>query len=237
MKKICYIIAKHSEARPLIEHFNLRHVPDYFSPLPCQLYRGSTGHSELYVVLNGTQHQRDLVGCEAASVTTMAAIEHLHPDIVISSGTCGAWKRYGAKTGQVYLGNGAMFHDRRVPGDNKWGTQGLGNYPVWQGTEALAESLQLPTAKVTTGSSFDMTAEEETIIDQNSGRLKEMEGAAVAFVCSLYNKPVLLVKAVTNLRDAEQEDMTAFQENLHHAATALTKANARIIAALAEHDE
>ena len=82
-----------------------------------------------------------------------------------------------------------------------------------------------------------MTAEEETIIDQNGGRLKEMEGAAVAFVCSLYNKPVLLVKAVTNLRDAEQEDMTAFQENLHHAATALTEANARIIAALAEHDE
>ena len=235
MKKICYIIAMRAEAQPLTEHFALRHAPDFFAPLPCQLYRGTVGEAEIYVVHNGRQHDRDLIGCEAAAITTMAAIERLRPDIVISSGTCGAWQRYGAEVGRVYLGSGVMFHDRRVPGDNEWATQGLGNYPVWQGTAALAQRLGMATGKVTTGSSFDMTAEEEAIIDQNGGRLKEMEGAAVGFVCSLFSTPLLLVKAVTNLRDAETDDMETFQTNLRRTSTALMEANAKIVEELVKN--
>ncbi len=229
MKKICFIIAMRAEAAPLIDHFKLQHAADFFSPLPCRLYTGTAGGSELYVVHNGVQHDRDLIGCEAAAVTTMAAIERLHPDIVISSGTCGGWKRYGAEVGRVYLGDGAMFHDRRVPGDNEWNTQGLGNYPVWEGTAAMAEHLCMSTGKVTTGSSFDMTKEEEAVIDQNGGRLKEMEGAAVGFVCSLFHVPALFVKAVTNLRDAEEEDMEAFHNNLRRASEELMRTNIRIV--------
>jgi len=229
MNRICYIVAMEAETLPLIECFNLRQQRDFFSPLPCQLYSGSVNGKELYVVHNGRQHDRDLIGCEAAAITTMAAIERLHPDIIICSGTCGGWKRYGAEVGRVYIGNGAMFHDRRVPGDNAWATQGLGNYPVWSGSAALAERLSLGMGKVTTGSSFDMTAEEERIIDENGGRLKEMEGAAVGFVCSLFGTPVLYVKAVTNLRDDEEDDMDAFHDNLRLATNNLRDVNEAII--------
>lgn len=222
-----------AEARPFIERYGVELQEDFFAPLPCMLYKGAVGGCELYVVLNGEQHGSDLIGCEPAVVATMAAIERLKPDIVISSGTCGAWKRYGMSVGEVYLADGVMFHDRRVPGDNAWCTQGLGNYSVYEGTRALAEQLGMPTAKVTTGSSFDMTAEEEAIIDANGGRLKEMEGAAVAFVCSLFHVPVMLVKVVANLRDAEEENMESFQRNLHQASENLMTANARIIEALA----
>lgn len=232
MKKICYIIAMRAEAKPFIEHYGVEEQKDFFAPLPCILYKGMVDNTELLIVLNGAQHDSDLIGCEAAAITTMAAIQQLHPDIIISSGTCGGWKRYGMKVGEVYLGDSVMFHDRRVPGDNAWATQGLGNYPVYEGTKTLAEQLGIPTAKVTTGSSFDMTKEEEDIIDANGGRLKEMEGAAVAFVCDLFKVPVMLVKAVCNLRDAEEENMDAFQKNLITVSKNLNEVNVRIIETL-----
>lgn len=232
MKKICYVIAMRAEARPFIDYYGVKLVEGFFAPLPCLLYKGVVGDSELFVVLNGEQHGSDLIGCEAAAITTMAAIQRLQPDIVISSGTCGGWMRYGGIVGQVYIGDGVMFHDRRVPGDNAWATQGLGNYPVWQGSAELASRLALPMGKVTTGSSFDMSAEEEAIIDANGGRLKEMEGAAVAFVCDLFKVPVLFVKAICNLRDAEEEDMEAFQRNLVMVSDNLRNANIRVIDAL-----
>ena len=191
----------------------------FVSPLPSE----GTGEASVFLVLNGVQHDRDLIGCEAAAVTTQAAIQRLQPDIVISCGTCGGWKRYGAVVGQSYIADGVMFHDRRVPGDNAWDTQGLGNYAVWKGSPRLAEALHLPMGKVTTGSSFDLSAEEDRLIDANGGRLKEMEGAAVAFVCSLYSVPVMLIKAVTNLRDAEEADIQSFHENMQKASLSLQK--------------
>ena len=232
---ICYIVAMEAEAQPLINQYKMQEREGFFAPLPCRLWEQSNPDMlpcTLYVLTPGRQYDRDLIGCEAAAMLTTLAIERLKPDVVVNSGTCGGWNRYGMNVGEVYLGSGAMFHDRRVPGDNAWATQGLGNYATWQGTAKMAEALGLQTGKVTTGSSFDMTAEEEQTIYDNGGRLKEMEGAAVAMVCSLYHMPVILVKAVSNLRDAPQDDMEAFSKNLHTAAEALLKVNKQIIAYL-----
>lgn len=237
-KRICFVFAMRAEAQPLIEHYGMERVEEYFAPLPCMLYRktltSEDGEVELFAVLNGVDHGRDLIGCEAAAVTTQVAIQRLQPDIVISSGTCGGWKRYDGIVGQVYVADGVMFHDRRVPGDNAWDTQGLGNYAVWSGSKPLADALGLPMGKVTTGSSFDLSPEEDRTIDENGGRLKEMEGAAVAFVCSLYGVPVMLLKAITNLRDAEDEDIETFQKNLEKASANLRDINVKVVEYLTE---
>lgn len=219
----------------MIERYGLTEREGVFAPLPCKLYEGTVGTTTIDVVVNGTEHDSDLVGCEPAAVTTLKAIETLHPDIVISAGTCGAWQRKGASVGEVYIANGVMFHDRRIPGDNAWHTQGLGNYPLWEDSEALAKTLGMPMGKVTTGSSFDLSPEDERVIDENGGELKEMEGAAVAFVCHLTGTPCMLVKAVTNLRDIDaEENMDTFHENLRQATQALLKANEKIIEILKE---
>ena len=223
--KIAYIVAKRAEASPFIEHYRMEEVENFFSPLPCRLYK----KGELHVILNGMQHESDLVGCEAASVTTLATIERLHPDLIINSGTCGAFKSDGAEIGKVYLGNACMFHDRRVPGDDAWGTQSLGNYPVWSGTDALAQQLGLPQAKVTTGSSLDMQPCDLEIIKANGGQLKDMEGAAIAFVCSLTDTPVMFVKSVTDLCDSGAETFEEFTRNLAKASETLRQANIKII--------
>ena len=240
-----------AEAQPLIQQLKAVEQEQFFAPLPCRLFTAPVPAATLTneepatssqanfsilnsqfsinIVTNGRQHDRDLIGCEAAALTTAVAIQRLKPDLVISSGTCGGWKRKGAEVGQVYIANGAMFHDRRVPGDNAWDTQGLGNYPVWEGSYRLAERLQMPMGKVTTGSSFDLLPIEEQYIDANGGELKEMEGAAVAFVCSMYHIPVMLVKAVTNLRDMPSDDITDFQTHLKQVSQRLCQANINIL--------
>lgn len=226
---ITYIVAMQAEAQPFIDHYGVEEVKDFFAPLPCKLYSITIGDSTLNIVLNGQQHGSDLVGCEAASVATLAAIQKLNPDIVVNSGTCGAFKSDGAEIAQVYLGNAVMFHDRRVPGDDEWGTQALGNYPVYNKVEEMASALGLKLGKVTTGSSLDMQPCDLEIIKANGGQLKDMEGAAVAFVCSLFQKPVLFVKSVTDLCDSGAETFEEFTRNLAQACETLRLANIRVI--------
>ncbi len=226
---ICYIIAMEAEAQPFIEEFDVQEVPGFFAPLPCRLFETQIGEHRLTVVLNGKQHGSDLVGCEAASVATLAAIQRLQPDLVINCGTCGGFKSEGAHIADVFIGNAVMFHDRRVPGDDAWGTQALGNYPVWEGAKALAKDLGFGMGKVTTGSSLDMQPCDLQIIQENGGQLKDMEGAAIAFVCSLFSTPILFVKSVTDLCDSGAETFEEFSKNLAAASLALRDANKRVI--------
>lgn len=228
-RSLCYIVAMQAEAQPFIEHYGVKEVEGFFAPLPCKLYQAKVNGATLSIVLNGQQHGSDLVGCEAASVATLSAIQKLSPDLVINSGTCGAFKANDAHIGDVYLGSAVMFHDRRVPGDDAWGTQALGNYPVWEGATALADKLGLKMGKVTTGSSLDMQPCDRQIIQENHGELKDMEGAAVAFVCSLFKTPILFVKSVTDLCDSGAETFEEFSKNLALACEKLRETNIKVI--------
>ena len=223
-----------AEAQPFIERYGIKEVEGFFAPLPCLLFEGEVNGVVLDVVLNGQQQGSDLIGCESAAVATLSAIQRLHPDLIINSGTCGAFRANGAEIAEVYIGNGVMFHDRRVPGDNAWGTQSLGNYPVWEGSEKLAQALGLKQGKVTTGSSLDMQPCDLDIIQRHGGELKDMEGAAVGFVCSLLQVPILYVKSVTDLCDGGAETFEEFSRNLHQACEALKTVNERVIDYLAK---
>lgn len=218
-----------AEAQPFIERYGIWEVKDFFAPLPCRLYEGEVNGVTLDVMLNGQKNGSDLIGCEAATMATLCAIQRLNPDIVINSGTCGAFREQGADIAEVYIGSSVMFHDRRVPGDDAWATQSLGNYPVWEGSQALAEALGFKMGKVTTGSSLDMQPCDLDIIQQHGGQLKDMEGAAVGFVCSLFQTPILYVKSVTDLCDSGAETYEEFSRNLHHACDTLKAANERVI--------
>ena len=226
---ICFIVAMQAEAQPFIDMFGVSEVKDFFAPLPCKLYSAEMQGHTLDVVLNGQQHGTDLVGCEAAAVTTMAAIQQRKPDLIINSGTCGAFEANGAKIGEVYVGNAVMFHDRRVPGDDAWGTQALGNYPLFDRSAEIAEMLHCRMGKVTTGSSLDMQPCDLEIIQANQGQLKDMEAAAIAFVASLYHTPILLLKSVTDLCDNGAETYEVFRRNLAMASQAIGDANRKVV--------
>lgn len=89
--------------------------------------------------------------------------------------------------------------------------------------------------KVTTGSSLDMQPCDLEVIETNGGELKDMEGAAIAFVCSLFSKPVLFVKSVTDLCDSGVETYEEFSRNLGRACESLKVANEQVIDYLSNH--
>lgn len=227
--KLVYIVAMEEEATPFIQHYGVEEVKDFFKPLPCKLFKKEIGSNELYVVLNGKVHGTNLIGCESAAVATLTTIYKLEPDLIVNSGTCGAFKENGAEIGKVYIGNGAMFHDRRVLGDDEFFTQTLGNYSVWDKSKDVADALGLSMGKITTGSSLDMQDCDLEIIKTGQGELKDMEGAAVAFVCSLMKTPVMFVKSVTDLCDSSAETYEEFKKNLNMASEALKDANIKVI--------
>jgi nucleoside phosphorylase len=229
MQKICFIIAMKAEAKPLIERFGLQQIEWYFGSLPTQLYSGIINGKELSIVLNGQQDGLDLVGCEAATLTTELAISRLHPDLIINAGTCGAFKADGAHIGDVYLSQGTvMFHDRRVGDDGGWAEMGLGNYPCIDATP-IAQTLGLKLGKCTTGSSLDYTDTDMNIMRKNGGQLKDMEAGAIAYVASLHKTPLLCVKSVTDLCDGGRATEEEFHENLTMASLALKDACTKII--------
>lgn len=229
MEKICFIIAMHAEAQPLIERYGLQHIQDFFGDLPTELYRGVINGKELNIVLNGRMNGLDLIGCEAATLTTEAAISRLHPDILINAGTCGAFKSKGANIADVYLSNGpVMFHDRRVGDEGGWHEMGIGNYPTMDARQ-MARDLELKLGKCTTGSSLDMTDTDLKIILREGGELKDMEAGAIAFVASLHKVPLICVKSVTDLVDGGRATEEEFHENLHRSSVALKEACTKIV--------
>eukprot|EP00955_Chlamydomonas_euryale_P083324 363838-Chlamydomonas_euryale.AAC.4 len=54
---------------------------------------------------------------------------------------------------------------------------------------------------ISSGNSLDYTDKDMAIMLEHGVAVKEMEAAAIAWVCDLYHKPLLCVKAVTDIVD------------------------------------
>ena len=203
MKKIAVIMAMQGEANPIIDGLSLRAAQS--NPrLPIRLYSGQTAYREIILATSGkdTRTGADLIHSQPATLTTHYVIERFDPDFIISAGTAGGVSKHGAQIGDVYLSLGSVrFHDRRcpIPGLHDYG---VGGYPSW-GT-APAEALAKAGFKrggVSSGDSLYMSREEQAQFDANEATVKDMEAAAVAWVASLYDKPFMALKAITDLID------------------------------------
>lgn len=234
--KLCLLVAMPAEAKPLIQHFNLIRQENFFGKLPPEAYTGSYRNIEILVVVNGTDriHGTNLVGTQAATLAAQVAIEKFAPDLIINPGTAGAFARNGSRIGDVYLSHlHFVFHDRRIPIPG-WDAFGVGSYPSYD-TTAIATALGFKQGIVTTGNSLDMTADDERIINQAGGQVKDMEAAALAWVASLHEVPIFSVKSITDLMDSEKTTQEEFLENLHAASVALKDACFSIIDYLADN--
>lgn len=230
---ICFIIAMEAEAVSIIENLSLDEVANFAPGLPMRAWSGLYGSDQISVVVNGkdTDYKLDLIGTQAATLSTHLAINHFKPDLIISAGTAGAFQSKGAKIGEVYLSYPhVVFHDRRVdiPG---WDKMGVGRFPVYDVRE-IALALKLKTGVVTTGNSLDMPETDEATIRTIGGEIKEMEAAAVAWVASLHNVPMFCIKSVTDLVDSAHPTHEQFLSNLRLAVESLTDVCLKAVAFL-----
>ncbi|GJV04375.1 nucleoside phosphorylase [Tanacetum coccineum] len=220
---ILVFAALDSEALPLVQHFKLSPDDGSWFPLGVPWIRYHGYYKDLNINLIYPGKDRDLginsVGTVPASLVTYASIQALKPDLFINAGTAGGFKVKGACIFDVFLVSDLAFHDRRIPipGPDKYG---LGRRKSFS-TPNLVKGLNLKVCKLSTGDSLDMSPHDETCILANDATIVDMEGAALAYVCSLMRVPAIFIKAVSNFVDGEKSIPEEFAENLQATVVAL----------------
>ncbi|MFT5701336.1 MAG: nucleoside phosphorylase [Desulforhopalus sp.] len=239
MRNISIIMAMKSEAAPLIQSLGLRKQNKPFQPgIPFELYQGRLEAAQLSLVVSGTDpdYQVDNVATVPAVLMTYLAIERFSPDLVLNPGTAGGMAAGGCEIGDVYLSSGSFcFHDRRIPlpGFDQYG---MGLYPAYD-TSVLANALRLKTGTVSTGNSLDLLDKDMQIILDNGAIIKDMEAAAIAWICRSLSVPMIAIKAITDLIDKDTPTETQFIENFSQAATHLHNKTIELLMYLQRENE
>lgn len=231
MQRIVIIMAMKSEAEALLYDLHLcKQIRVFRSGIPFEVYQGDLATAQLTLVVSGTDpdFHVDNVATVPATLMTYLAIEKFTPDLVLNAGTAGGIANRGCEIGDVYLGSGIFsFHDRRIPlpGFDQYG---MGRYSCYD-TSALAADLKLKTGSISTGNSLDLQGKDLQIIYENQAIIKDMEAAAVAWVCRTLSMPMIAIKAITDLIDQGAPTETQFMQNFQLAVTNLHKKTIEVL--------
>lgn len=91
------------------------------------------------------------------------------------------------------------------------------------------KSLRLKTGVVSTSNSLDHSDIDDDLMRKNDASVKDMEGAAIAWVAEMHDVPFFGVKVITDLVDGDRPTETEFLENLGAAASSLQRSIPAII--------
>jgi nucleoside phosphorylase len=229
IRTIVIVMAMRAEAAPVVAALGASPVP-VPAGRPHQWHLAERAGARVVVAVNGMDPRFgvDAVGPEPAVLNTAAAIERFHPDLVVSAGTAGGWAGRGGAIGKVYLSfPHVVRHDRRIdiPGFHAYGE---GRFPVVP-MRAVATDIDAEPGVVTTGGSLDETAEDVAVMAALDARAKEMEAAAVGWVCATLGVPFVALKTITDLADVPAPAADQFLANLHTASAQLTEHLLRLV--------
>jgi nucleoside phosphorylase len=73
----------------------------------------------------------------------------------------------------------------------------------------LIEALGLKSGIVSSGNSLNCGPEDRAALEASGASIKEMEGASIAYVASLFAVPLLAIKAITDIVDGGRVSGTA----------------------------
>nr|WRF90803.1 5'-methylthioadenosine/S-adenosylhomocysteine nucleosidase 1 [Leucaena leucocephala subsp. glabrata] len=231
VSNIVFIIAMQSEALPVVNRFQLTEDTSSLFPqgVPWVRYFGTYKDLNITLIWPGKDPTLgvDSIGTVSSSLVTYAAIQALKPDLIINAGTAGGFKAKGASIGDVFIISDCAFHDRRIP-IPVYDLFGVGSRKAFE-TPNLVKELNLKFGKLSTGDSLDMTQQDEASIIANDATVKDMEGAAIAYVADLLKVPVIFVKAVTDIIDGDKPTAEEFLQNLAAVTAALDEAVYKVI--------
>ncbi|KAJ6897381.1 hypothetical protein NC651_023292 [Populus alba x Populus x berolinensis] len=211
ISSILIVIAMQTEAMPIVNKFQLEEDLDSVFPkgVPWVRYHGVYKDLHINLVWPGKIQLWDMdmgyafylgvdsVGTNSASLVTYAAIQVK-----------------GASISDVFLASDVAFHDRRIP-IPVFDLYGVGSRQSFS-TPNLLKELNLKAGKLSTGDSLDMSPQEEASIVANDATVKDMEGAAVAYVADLLKVPAIFIKAVTDIVDGDKPTAEEFLAESGH---------------------
>lgn len=244
IKNVVIAIAMEAEASPFVSHLSLQPDDNFFpKQVPFKAFRGHHEGCDITVITNGKDHVHgtgvDNVGTVPAAMATFLALQKLDgtADLVINAGTCGGFNAKGAAIGDVFLTTATANHDRRIP-IPEFIPYGIGRIESVI-TKQLAAEIDAKMGVCTTANSLDKHEVDEFHMKENDASVKDMEAAAIAWSCSLYDTPHFGVKVVTDIVDGDKPTQEEFFENLGHAARRLQEALPLVINYVCgkEHDE
>ncbi|KAJ6821330.1 putative 5'-methylthioadenosine/S-adenosylhomocysteine nucleosidase 2 [Iris pallida] len=232
VSNLLFIIAMQAEALPLVTKFQLTEDTDrsiFTKGVPWVRYYGNYKDLQINLVRPGKDPSLgvDNVGTISASLVTYASIQVLKPDLIINAGTSGGFKAKGASVGDVFVATDVAFHDRRIP-IPVFDLYGIGARRSFS-TPNLVKDLNLKEGKLSTGDSLDMSPHDAAAISANDATVKDMEGAAIAYVADLLSVPAVFVKAVTDIVDGEKPTTEEFVDNLASVTAALDRAVTQVV--------
>ncbi len=231
IQHICLLMAMAEEAQPIIEQLNLKLSDDLLpAELPFVLYRGKQMDTRITLIVSGAdpRYEVDNIGTQAATLMAYVAIRELQPDLIISAGTAGGFGKRGAQVGTVYLSDDRfVFHDRRVPLKG-FDESSIGHYPAFD-IRQMASELHLPVGVISSGSSLEKSDKDIEVIERFNAVAKEMEAAAIAWVCWLHQMPFMAIKSITNLLDEAEASESQFMNNLTFACEQLVEQVVRVV--------
>ena len=220
-------MAMEQEAAPFIKQHNLKLIkhPPWNSNLPFVAYEGVVGGMNVKLVWAGhdKRYKVNNVATTASTLSCYIAFEDFKPDLIISAGTAGGFKSAGGEIADVYLSSKCVFHSRRIPdSDTGYSEYGFGHYrspPL----ELLANEAQCKIGVISTSDSLDYTSKDLQIMRGEGACIKEMEAAAIAWVCQQCSVPFVGIKAITDIvdNDNDLESVDEFEQNLAKASNKL----------------
>ena len=226
---VVVVMAMEVEAAPLRRALDASPIanPSWAAALPVRLAvaAAADGRPNVLLAVNGTDPRTGVpaIGTTAAALTTQVALnldDIPRPDLVLTVGTAGGWSRNGSQIGDTYFAwPHFSCHDRRIdlPGFQAFGD---GDLPA-EDPRLHAEALGCGVGIVTTGDSLDESTIDRERILANDAVAKEMEAAAVAWVCHLHGVPIGGVKTITDLVDSHVATPEQFTANLALASESL----------------
>lgn len=239
--RLLFIVAMEQEIAPLVAAFGLKPVePSQFLPgAPFVAWTGAAANATVHAVWCGRDPRFgnvNNVATQAAAVATYAAIAAFGaPDLLISAGTAGGFGGMGAAVGDVFLSTKCVFHSRRIPSGSEGRLEeyGFGHYrspPL----SALAAAAGLKQGVVSTSDSLDASPTDLELMRGEGTAVKEMEAAAVAWVCQALGVAFVALKAITDIVDGAHATRTEFEANLAVASERLQDKAQLVVRLLAE---
>ena len=181
--------------------------------------KGKLNHREVVLLKSG-------IGKVNVSIATTLLFEHYNIDYVINTGSAGGLHEE-ANIGDVVISTGTLYHDVDVTGFNYAYGQVPGMPAIYESNVSLVKKVESILDKIGknywlgtigTGDSFINRLDQMELIKKNCPSVIaiEMEAAAVAQVCHHYEKPFIIVRALSDI--AGKESHISFNEFLTVAA-------------------
>ena len=231
MKKIAIIVAMEAEASKLIQELNFQKIASIEPKLSIEAFQTTYKNLNIHLVLNGKDktHQVDSIGPMTSTLTAYLTLKNFQPDLLLNTGTCGAFKSKDASIAKVYLCNEFCSHDGRVsiPGFKEYGTNAT-KFEQPEINKILSLS-NLEQAVVSTGNSLDISTEDLSRLEKHEKVVKEMEAASIAYVAKQFETPFLALKSVTDLIDGGGLAQEEFLKNLQRSSEKLYKETLKLL--------